>query len=126
MRNKVLSSVFITALLLIPTLIMSAQLPQVNEKELWKSEELLKKIEAIKKEGWDKIETRDVAILQFSEMGRLAEEVESRLIFQADRFYKLALIGGVVLGIYLILQLLLALVLVVRIGRLAERRPYPG
>jgi hypothetical protein len=123
MRNKVLRLVFIMILLLIAVLLTSAQ---ASKKEIWKDEEFVKRVEAIKKRGWDKIETRDVAMLQFYEMSRLAEKVESRLISQADRFYELALIGAVALGAYLILQLLLMLILVVRVGRLVERQTYPG
>ncbi len=123
MRYKVVRLVFIMILLLIAALVMSSR---ASEKELWKDAEFVKKVEAIKKQGWDRIETREVAMLQFYEIGHLAEEVESRLTSQADRFYKLALTGGVALGIYLVLQLLLTLVLVVRVGRLVERRTYPG
>lgn len=118
MSKKTLAFVLIGVALLVHLSVAPAQ---ANEHEPWNDEAFVKKVNTIKKQSWDKIETRDVAILQLFELGRLADEMESQLVTQTRRLYNLSFVGVVVVAIYLALQLLLTMVIVVRLGRLSGR-----
>lgn len=97
-----------------------AAAPAAAPEAAWKDKSFIERAEAVKRGGWDKARTRDVAIVGLFEVGRKAEKIESQLSSDLDRLYALAYWGALILGAYLILQLLLSLVIAVRLGRLRD------
>lgn len=85
--------------------------------EVWKTESFVKKAQAVKAGDWDDVSPQDVAIAGLYEVGRAVERIENRIESRVDRLYRYASVGALVLAAYLVLQLLMTLILVVRIGR---------
>jgi hypothetical protein len=85
--------------------------------ELWKSESFIKKAQAIKAGDWEDVKPQDVAIAGLYEMGRAVNRLEGRFESELNRLYSFALIGVLVLAAYLVLQLVMTLVLILRVGR---------
>ncbi len=85
--------------------------------DLWQSESFVKKAQAIKAGDWEDIKPQDVAIAGLYEMGRAVNRLEGRLESEIGRLYRFALVGALVLAAYLVLQLVLTFVLILRLGR---------
>lgn len=97
-----------------------------TETDLWKSESFVKKAQAIKEGIWDKTSARDVAIIGLYEMGRVLDRMERRLQSQTERLSAFVYWGSLVVGVYLILQLILSLTVIVRLGRRPAQRDTRG
>lgn len=95
-----------------------------TEEELWENKAFAEKAQAIKKSNWDKVGTRDLAIVMLFELGRKADAMESDLRSRSDRVIasvsNLLWIGGGLLAAYLVLQLAMTLFMVTRLGRLEK------
>lgn len=126
MQKKALWFVFALVFVLVNAPAAPVRPAGVVKAEIWKNESFVKKAQLVKEGNWDKISTRDVAIVQLFEIGRAAERIERRLRAEANRFYTLAFRGGLLLGVYLILQLAMTLILIIRLGRRAGQRNYRG
>ena len=85
--------------------------------EVWKNEGFLKKVQALKKENWNEATTRDVAMIGLYEMGTALDRFERRLQSQTDRLYIFAYWGSWAIGAYLVLQLILSLTVIIRLGQ---------
>jgi len=85
--------------------------------ELWKSERFVKKAQAIKVGNWEDVSPRDVAIAGLYELGRAVNRIEDRLESEVDRLFGFARVGALVLAAYLVAQLVLTLVLIIKLGR---------
>lgn len=91
----------------------------MNEQEtLWKNDSFVKTAQAIKRGDWNKTGTRDIAIVGLFELGHTVGRLESQLHSHLDRFYAIAYRGALILGGYLLLQLVLSLAIVVRLARM--------
>lgn len=88
-----------------------------GDVEVWKNEGFLKKVQALKKENWNKTTTRDVAMIGLYEMGTALDRFERRLQSQMDRLYVFAYWGSWAIGTYLVLQLILSLAMIIGLGR---------
>lgn len=94
---------------------------QDAQPEPWKSEGFVKKAQAIKAGDWEDVTSKDVAIVALYEMGHtldtVMDKIERRLESRVNRLYSLAWVGVLVLAAYLIAQLVMTLVLIIRVGR---------
>lgn len=127
-RNLLFALVSITVLLLVaPTAVITAVIPAGDtETEIWKNESFMKKAEAIKEGNWNKAGTRDVAIIGLYEMGRALDRMERRLQSRTERLSAFVYWGALVVAIYLVLQLVLSLTVIVRLGRRQPQRNARG
>ena len=91
-----------------------------DQAELWKNERFLKKALSIKAGNWEKVSPMEVAVVGLYEISREGARIERRLESELERLYSFVWIGGLVLAGYLVAQLFLTLVLVVRLGRRAS------
>lgn len=116
-RNLLLALVSIIVFLLIacPAGVQAGN----GDVEVWKNEGFLKKVQALKKENWNKATSRDVAMIGLYEMGTALDRFERRLQSRIDRLYLFAYWGSWAIGTYLVLQLILSLAMIIRL----ERRP---
>lgn len=117
MREKCPGWVLLWGLLLAWSPAVAPLAAGAEEAEVWKNEAFVKKALAIRDGNWEKVTTRDVAIVQLFEIGRKAERLERRLRSQIDRIYVLVYWGGLALGAFLILHLVLTTAIVARLGR---------
>lgn len=86
-----------------------------GDVEVWKDQSFLKKVQALKKENWNKTTTRDVAMIGLYEMGTALDRFERRLQSQMDRLYLFTYWGSWAIGAYLVLQLILSLAVIIRL-----------
>ena len=114
-RNLLLELVSIIALLLIacPAGVQASN----THVEVWKDEGFLEKVQALKKENWNKATSRDVAMIGLYEMGTALDRFEGRLQSGMDRLYLFAYWGSWAIGGYLVLQLILSLGVIIGLGR---------
>ena len=91
-----------------------------DQAGLWKNEKFLKKAQAIKAGNWEKVSPMEVAVVGLYEISREGARIERRLESELEHLYTFVWIGGLVLGGYLVAQLFLTFILVVRIGRRAS------
>ena len=91
-----------------------------DQAELWKNEMFLKKALAIKAGNWEKVSPMEVAVVGLYEISREGARIERRLESELERLYSYVWIGGLALAGYLVVQLFLTLILVVRLGRRAS------
>ncbi len=91
-----------------------------DQAELWKNERLQKQALSIKSGNWEKVRPMEVAVVGLYEISREGARSERRLESELERLYSFVWIGGLVLAGYLVAQLFLTLVLVVRLGRRAS------
>jgi hypothetical protein len=117
MRDKSLGWALLWGLLLAWSPPAAQLAAGVEEAEVWANEAFVKRASAIRDGSWEKVSTRDVAIVQLFEIGRKAEGLERRLSSQIARFYTLAYRGGLALGTFLILHLVLTIAMLARLGR---------
>lgn len=120
MSKKVLRSVMVWILFLVYVSPVTAGSPVDTQEDLWKNESFIKKAQAAREGNWNRVKSRDVAIVTLYELGRAADRIERRLQSQMDRFYTIAYWGAAILGLYLVLQLIMSLVVIVRLGRRAS------
>lgn len=88
-----------------------------GDVEVWKNQSFLKKVQALKKENWNKATTRDVTMIGLYEMGTALDRFERRLQSRIDRLYFFAYWGSWAIGTYLVLQLILSLAMIIGLGR---------
>ncbi|OGQ79447.1 MAG: hypothetical protein A3G40_06515 [Deltaproteobacteria bacterium RIFCSPLOWO2_12_FULL_57_22] len=114
-RNLLLELVSIIALLLIacPAGVQASN----AHVEVWKDEGFLEKVQALKKENWNKATSRDVAMIGLYEMGTALDRFEGRLQSGMDRLYLFAYWGSWAIGAYFVLQMILSLAVIIRLGR---------
>lgn len=117
MENRFLVGVLLWQILLAFAFGVTGRAAAGEATEIWKNETFIKRAETIKEGKWDEVTTRDVALVQLFEIGRMAEKVERRLSAQMDRFYQLAYRGALLLGVFLILHLVLTFAVFLRLGR---------
>ncbi|OGQ84272.1 MAG: hypothetical protein A3F90_00015 [Deltaproteobacteria bacterium RIFCSPLOWO2_12_FULL_60_19] len=95
-----------------------------KQEELWENQAFAKKAQAIKEGNWDKVNTRDIAIVTLFELGRKADAIEDYLKSRVDRVTASTLnmlwIGGGILGAYAVLQLFINVLLVLKLRRLEK------
>jgi hypothetical protein len=99
--------------------IVSASTIEDDQAELWKNERFLNKALAIKAGNWEKVSPMEVAVVGLYEISREGARIERRLESELERLYGFVWIGGLALAGYLVAQLFLTLILVVRLGRRA-------
>ncbi len=100
--------------------IATASTIEDDQVELWKNERFLKKAQAIKAGNWEKVSPMEVAVVGLYEISREGARIERRLESELERLYSFVWIGGLALAGYLVAQLFLTLILVVRLGRRAS------
>ncbi len=91
-----------------------------DQAELWKNERFLKKALSIKAGNWEKVSPMEVAVVGLYEISREGARIERRIEFELERLYSYIWIGGLALAGYLVVQLFLTIILVVRLGRRAS------
>jgi len=122
-RGLALVLIYVLSLCYIPS--VTAASVSGSQEELWRDDSFAKKARAIKESDWNKVETRDIAIVALFDLGRATDRIEHRIQSQMDRFSAFASWGASILALYLILQLILSLLVVIRLGRILAQRTIP-
>ncbi len=118
MFKKALRPWLMGTLFLISVVPSHAASPMNEQEALLKNDSFVKAAQAIKRGDWKETGMRDIAIVGLFELGRTAGRLESQLQSHLDRFYAFAYRGALILGVYLVLQLVLSLAIVIRLARM--------
>ncbi|MFQ5682529.1 MAG: hypothetical protein ACE5HC_04575 [Candidatus Binatia bacterium] len=121
MQTPALSLTFFSLFSLLYASTVPARAGDLSTAEVWKTESFATKAQTIKEGNWEKVTTRDLAIVALADIGHATDRLEQRFNRQTERFYTIAYVGALGLGVYLLLQLIMTFVIIIRLGRLTAR-----